>query len=78
MTMLDISLSVFRLYGAPFLLAKPREGGGVTLFLQDGAEEFPVSGELTVHMPNLSHDALAKAVSAFNREIQDAFISSGT
>ena len=76
--MLDISLSVFRLYGAPVLGAKPREGGGATLYLRDSSDEYPSAGEITFHMQNVSAEAVSRAIKAFNREIQNGLISGRT
>jgi hypothetical protein len=73
--MLDISLSVFRLYGAPVLGVKPREGGGATLYLQDSSDEYPTAGEITVHMQNVDAETIQSAIRAFNREIQHGLIS---
>lgn len=72
--MLDISMSVFRLFGEPKMLVGQREGGGATLYLRDGADEFPSIGEIAIHMPNVSFDTLQTAIAAFNKEIQNGAV----
>lgn len=67
--MLNISLSVLRLFGEPRLILERRPGIAGALILQDTADAFPAANAVTFSMVNADPERVARAVEAFNREI---------
>lgn len=70
--MLNISLSVLRLFGEPRLILEKRPGIAGALILQDTDDELQAAKEVSFYLVNADPERVARAVEAFNREIANA------
>ena len=67
--MIDISLSVFRLFGVAQFSAQKSESGYLYLTISDSADVDPSVGQVRFQLRDADIDQLNRAVAAWNREM---------
>jgi len=69
--MINISLSVYRLFGEPLLISNDIEGVRCCLTIRDSSDEFPIMNQIQVNMINADPAKIKRAIQAFNKEMSN-------